>query len=228
MLKRLGRLSEAGQRLKAMGIRGAFTHLVRRALTFAPGGKGLRLFLVVLSEPRPTPEAIAAASKHTFRFASLDDLQRLLKDNSSKIVERDIVSFESGNRCLLQLDGDNLVGYTWISNSQLIDVGWGFHANLPDDMVYNYNGYTAPAYRGTAYQALRHLKILEHVRAAGKRRLLGFVDHLNYKSLQGVAKSGYQRVGVLRGISSKGKMHFSLTINESDWATATRAGPLQY
>ena len=127
----------------------------------------------------------------------------------------------------MQLDGDNLVGYTWVSNSPLIDLEWGFHANLPNDMIYNYNGYTAPAYRGTAYQALRHLKVLEHLGATGKKRLLGYVDHLNYKSLQGVAKSGYQRVGVLRGVKRNGKIHFSLTINEKDWSTATRAGPLQ-
>lgn len=180
---------------------------------------------MVLSEPQPTPRALEAAKDHTFRLATLDDLKRLMDDGDANVFERDIEAFKSGGVCLLQLDGEILVGYTWVAESRLIDVGWGFHLNLPDDMVYNYNGYTAPAYRGTAFQALRHQKVLEHFRALGKHRLLGYVDHLNFKSIRGGAKSGYQRVGVLRGIRRKGEIHFSLTINEESWSLATRAGP---
>ena len=213
--------------MRSFGARGLLTHLVRRALTIAPGGVAFRMILVVLSEPRPSPEAAAAATHHIFRFAVLDDLVRLAEARNANIFERDVASLQNGNRCLLQLDGDQLVGYTWISSSALIDLNWGFHVNLPDDMIYNYNGYTAPEYRGTAYQSLRHLKVLEHIRAEGKVRLLGYVDHLNYKSLRGVAKSGYERVGVLRGVRRKGKFRFWLTVNEGDWATVTRVGPLQ-
>jgi hypothetical protein len=180
---------------------------------------------MVLSEPRPTPQALAAASQHSFRLATLSDLERLKKDGNSNVFERDIEAFKSGSVCLLQLDGENLVGYTWVADSRLIDVGWGFHLNLPDDMVYNYNGYTAPAYRGTAFQALRHQKVLEHFRTMGKQRLLGYVDHLNFKSIRGGAKSGYQRVGVLRGSRRNGKIRFSLSMCEKSWSLATRAGP---
>ena len=219
---------QAARLIGELGLIGVFVHLGRRALVYSPGGDAFRVFLVVLTQPRPTPEATAAAREHTFRFASLDDLERLLQDPSSKIYERDIVSFKNGNRCLLQLDGEKLVGYTWVSTSPLIDIDWGFHTNMPDDMMYNYNGYTAPAYRGTAYQALRHLKVLEFTRDEGKRRLLGYVDHMNYKSLRGVAKSGYERVGVLRGIRRNGKIRFQLSVDEKGWSTATRVGPLQH
>lgn len=223
----IGRVLEVVRGMRALGPRGSVVHLARRALTTAPGGEAFRLFIVVLSEPRPTPEAAAAAKDHVFRFAELDDIERLARTKGANIFERDIVSFRDGNRCLLQLDGDKLVGYTWIGRSALIDINWGFHVNLPDDMVYNYNGYTTPEYRGTAFQALRHLNVLKLIRDEGKLRLMGYVDHLNYKSLSGVAKSGYQRVGVLRGIRRKGTIRFALTVKESDWATATRVGPLQ-
>lgn len=223
----IGRVLEVVRGMRALGPRGFVVHLARRALTTAPGGEAFRLFIVVLSEPRPTPEAAAAAQNHVFRFAMPDDVERLARIKGANIFERDIVSLRNGNRCLLQLDGDTLVGYTWISNSALIDLNWGFHVNLPDDMVYNYNGYTTPEYRGTAYQALRHLNVLKLIRDEGKFRLMGYVDHLNYKSLSGVAKSGYQRVGVLRGIRRKGTLRFSLTVREGDWSTVTRVGPLQ-
>ena len=219
------KLSKLVKKAKFLGVGGICTLLARRVLTIAPGGKAFREFLVVLSEPQPTPQAIAAASNHTFRLATLGDLEALVKDPSSNLVDRDIEAFNDGNSCMLQLDGNNLVGYTWIAQSSLIDVGWGFHLNLPDDVVYNYNGYTTPAYRGTAFQALRHLKALEHVRTLGKRRILGYVDHLNFKALRGGAKGGYRRIGVLRGIRRNGKIHFSLSMDENSWSLATRAGP---
>jgi hypothetical protein len=219
------RLSAVRSKTQTLGVNGVVTHLARRALAFAPGGEAFRMFLVVLSQPRPSPESTRAARDHTFRFATLDDLTALLADPGAEIAERDLVSFKDGNRCLLQYDGAALVGYSWISNSPLIDLMWGMHFNLPDDMVYNYNGFTTPAYRGTAYQSLRHLKLLELTRSEGKQRLLGYVDHLNYKSLRGVRKSGYQRVGVLRGIKRAGRIRFSLFIDEENWSTAIRAGP---
>lgn len=221
------KITKAFGRARELGLKGALTHIARSALSYVPGGRVSRFFLIVLDTPRPAPAAVEAAKGHTFRFATLDDLERLKQDAASHIYERDILSFKNGCRCLLQMDGEELVGYTWISSSPLIEILWGFHFNMPDDMVYNYNGYTAPKYRGTAYQGLRHLKVLEHTRAEGKRRLMGYVDHMNYKSLHGVRKSGYQRIGVLRGVHRNGRMHFSISVDERCWALAIRSGPIQ-
>lgn len=217
--------SEVRKKLGYFGIGGAITLLGRKTMILAQRGECFREFLIVLSEPRPSPKAMAAAKDHTFRMASLSDLEALSKDPASNILDRDLESFKDGCHCLLQMDGEKLVGYTWIVDSRLIDVGWGFHLSLPDDVIYNYNGYTAPEYRGTAYQPLRHLKVLEHVRAWGKYRLLGYVDHLNLKSLHGTAKSGYRRIGVLRGTRRNGQIHFALSIVDDSWSCATHAGP---
>ncbi len=221
------KMAKAFDKAWQFGVGGLLTHIARRALAFVPGGKVSRYFLIVLDTPRPAPAAVLAAKDHTFRFATLEDLERLKQKPESHIYERDIASFRNGCRCLLQIHGEALVGYTWISSAPLIEIMWGFHFNMPDDMVYNYNGYTAPEYRGTAYQGLRHLKVLEHTRAEGKRRLLGYVDHMNYKSLHGVRKSGYQRIGVVRGVNRNGQLHFSISVDESCWAAAIRSGPIQ-
>ncbi|MFT3907344.1 MAG: hypothetical protein QM718_13675 [Steroidobacteraceae bacterium] len=223
-MTQLGKIFDTARRL---GPKGLLTHLARRALTTVPGGKAFRLFLVVLDTPRPATGAAQAAKDHTFRFATLEDLERLQKDPEARLHERDIRSFRNGSRCLLQLDGADLVGYTWISSSPLIDLHWGLHFNMPDDMIYNFNGYTVPKYRGIAYQGLRHLKVLEYTRGEGKHRLLGYVDHTNYKSLHGVKKSGYRHVGVVRGTSRKGRMHFSIAVDERCWALLARSGPIQ-
>jgi hypothetical protein len=210
-----------------MGVRGAGVHAARRMLTTVPGGEVFRMFLIVLTTPRPTPAASEAAKNHTFKFASREELLRFSKLPEAKLFDRDIASFDAGNRCLLQLDREHLVGYSWVGTARLIELMWGLHFNMPDDMVYNYNGFTVPSYRGTSYQALRHLKILELSRPQGTRRLFGYVDHLNYASLRGVEKSGYQRVGTLRGVKRDGRIRFSMRVQDDAWSQLVRMGPIQ-
>lgn len=213
-------------KVRQLGVGGLLRHAARRGLTVVGGGKALRYFLFVLDTPRPVPVTGQTVS-HVFRFATLQDLERLRLDAEAHLHERDIVSFQSGCRCLLQLDGETLVGYTWCSFSSLVEIMGGFHFNMPDDMVYNFNDYTLPGYRGQAYQGLRHLKMLEHIRAEGRHRLLCFVDHLNYRSLHGVRKGGYRHIGIFRGLKHKGRAHFSLSVDEGCWASLVRSGPIQ-
>ncbi len=106
--------SEVRKKLGYFGIGGAITLLGRKALILARRGECFREFLIVLSEPRPSSRAMAAARDHTFRMASLSDLEALSRDPASNILDRDIESFKEGCQCLLQMDGDKLVGYTWI------------------------------------------------------------------------------------------------------------------
>src|SRR5207244_3125383 len=107
-----------------------------------------------------------AAKSHQFVFASPQDLERLARTPAYGISPVDIERVTNDTaRCLLQLDGEKLVGYAWIWNSRLayiedVENGVhvdGVHINLPDDTVYNYKAYTNPDYRGFGYQALRHV-----------------------------------------------------------------------
>jgi hypothetical protein len=213
---------------KQAGWHGVMIHLIRHAMVFRFSGSGSRLFLIALSEPKPTDDAAQKAAKHSFKWAEREDLSRMLSDPEAKINQRDLVSFDRGNRCLLQHDGDKLVGYTWVSLDPLIEILWGVHFNMPDDMVYNYNGFTTPAYRGTAYQALRHLKLLDLMRSEGKKRLFGYVDHMNYKSLRGTQKSGYKTVGTISGFECNKKFTFKINIDHNAWAKLVRSGPHQF
>jgi RimJ/RimL family protein N-acetyltransferase len=227
-VKPLEMIQKARSTLTQLGVRGTGIHVARRVMTTVPGAETFRMFLIVLTTARPTPAASEAAKNHTFRFASREELVAFSKQPEAKIYERDIASFDTGNRCLLQLDREALVGYSWVGTARLVELMWGLHFNMPDDMVYNYNGYTVPSYRGTSYQALRHLKILELSRPGGTRRLFGYVDHLNYASLRGVEKSGYERVGTLRGVKREGRISFSMQVQDDAWSQLVRVGPIQH
>ncbi len=213
---------------KLSGWYGVVLHIGRHLMVFSPFGRGTRLFLIVLSESRLAYKVEKTANDHIFRWATRDDLLKLMKIPSSEIKMRDLNSFDDGNRCLLQLDGEALVGYTWISLNPLVEILWGIHFNMPDDMVYNYNGYTAPAYRGTAYQALRHQKVLSLIQKEGKKRLFAYVDHMNYHSLSGTRKSGYKIVGTIKGFQTPKRLRFSIKVSQDCWAKLVRMGPHQF
>jgi ribosomal protein S18 acetylase RimI-like enzyme len=210
-------------------------HGLREALRIGRDGARYagesRKILVVLSEPRPIPRAIEAASTHTFTFASAQQLQELGRNPAYAITAADVERVSGGiARCLLQLDGDELAGYAWIWNSRLayledVENGVhidGVHINLPDDTIYNYKAYTNPAYRGYGFQALRHLQLLKLTEAEGVRRLFGYVDHFNSDSLRGVQKSGYVPVGEVRVRHRRGRATMVMDVEESFWTSTLR------
>jgi hypothetical protein len=219
-----GSWRQRAEALMKLGPRAAAAHLTRRVQLAVQGGESFRYFLVALSQPRVSPAAEAAAKGHTFRFATLEELELRARDEQGPLKPWDVEAHREGSRCLLQLEGDTLVGYAWVNPGPLVELRWGLHYNLPDDMAYNYNGYTAPAFRGTAFQGLRHVKLLELMHAQGKRRLLGWVDALNYRSLRGVEKSGYQPVGELVGLKRNGKTELKLNVDERAWSELVRMG----
>lgn len=203
--------------LRRHGLAGGIVFLLRVIVWRGYSPKSCRMFLFALSTPRP-----AVPNGHTFRFASIEDIRKYHADPAWPIRERDVQAFEKGDRCLLEFDGDTLVGFAWIAASRLVEIMWGFHFNMPDDTVYNYHSFTAPAYRGKGLQSLRHLQLLEHIKETGQHRLFGYVDHTNLDSLKGVRKSGYRRIGVLRCLRTQGRVKFSLKVSSDLWSNGQR------
>jgi len=127
-----------------------------------------------------------------------------------------------GERCLVQSDGDALVGYTWVARSPLVFVMDGVYLSLPDDTAYQYWSYTNPEYRGLGYQAARALELHRRLAAEGKRRLFLTVECTNFASLKGVRKSGFEKVGDLHMTRRGGKVRVSLKITEELWCELRR------
>ena len=135
-----------------------------------------------------------------------------------EITEMDIQRLRNGiSRCMIQMHGKVLAGYSWVWTSKLAYIDDGVYLNLPESAVYNYKGYTNPAYRGLGFQGLRHLKLLEMLKEEGVTSLFAFVDRLNTKSLHGVRKSGYQIIGELVIRHKKGRVLARLSLPEWFW-----------
>ena len=183
-----------------------------------------RVILIALSDPAPIPKAVEASKGHDFRFATFDEIVELQKDPAMDINETNVDQLKRGmTRCLLQMDGDKLAGYTWVWTSKLSLITDGFYLNLPDDTVYNYKGYTPSEYRGFGFQAIRHHKVLELLADEGVSRLFGYVDHLNHKSRRGQARSGYVDVGeLIIDHKRNGRVSVKLKVDEDFWPGVAR------
>ncbi len=194
------------------GWRGVLDSVDRRLRPYSR-----RIYLFALSTPRPNPDAVGAAATHDMRFATPDELCAIRSRPDTTLSDNDLLAARKGDRCLLQLDGSTLVGYAWIAGSSLVYIADGFYIRLPDDTIYNYKAWTNPQYRGFGFQALRHLRLLEATAAEGVRRLFGYVDAVNFNSLHGVAKSGYERVGDLRITRRGGRARVRLDVASDMW-----------
>ena len=206
---------------KARGLKHALTVIYRKIAS--PNCSHRILF--ALSKPRPVDLAIESAKDHTFKFAEVDELKKLQANPDYFISDEYVGHVANGSaRCLLQLDGEKLAGYAWIWTHKLAYIDDGFHLNLPDDTIYNFKGYTNPDYRGFGYQALRHVKLLELLKDEGVKRLFGFVEYRNLRSLSGVKKSGYERVGTLTIAENKKKQKVSMKVELDDhfWSKKAR------
>jgi hypothetical protein len=179
---------------------------------------GSRLVLVALTKPNCIERTSAASKFYDFHFASVVELEALKKYPDYEIDQLDVDRVRNGiSRCLVQFDGNQLTGYTWVWLKKLAYIADGFYLNLPDDAIYNYKALTVPAYRGYGFQGLRHLKLLELLRPEGITRLFGFVDSYNTQSFRGVKKSGFEPVGELVITKRGATVHTQLRLRADFW-----------
>lgn len=215
--------------LRQIGLKDFGGHLQAKIFDRLHSGKAFKFILIELtnSQPLSSQTSNSITSADHFHFASFDELLELSKDPMNNLVERDLASYERGSRCLLHHRGASLAGYTWVSYAPMVELRWGIHFNLPDDMAYNFNSFTLPAFRGNSCQAQRHLALMQAIQTDKKHRLFGYIDHLNYRSLRGTRKSGYQIIGTLAGIKKGKSIKFNLEVKDHAWSQQVRIGPQQ-
>lgn len=140
------------------------------------------------------------------RFATLEDLRQLQKEQKWDITTTKIQNFHDGDFCLLSYIGGVLAGYSWAHVAGQPELFPGLTVSIPEQYVYNYAGFTSPDYRGHGLQGYRHYELLNKIIYRDKQGLLGYVDARNWSSRKGQTKSGYKKVGTIWIIG--GDTHF--------------------
>lgn len=153
------------------------------------------LHIIVLERSALKPLPAQGERNISSRLATLADLERLDADPGWEIGADKLALLRGGDSCILSLVDGEVAGYTWAHTRGRPELIPGLVLSLPDDLLYNYAGFTHPRFRGVGLQPYRHHAVLEQTAWGQRRALLGYVRATNFASQHGQAKSGYRQIG---------------------------------
>jgi chemotaxis protein methyltransferase CheR len=193
----MGRKAETAKvLLRRAGPSAVFLHAVQKA-----GGALFsyeRLDIIVLAKEAVQPVNIRRPGVTSVRVAQRTDLEFMNKDGGWRLEDSKLEWPDLGYVCFLsELDGE-VAGYTWAHGLPTATLMDDLVITVPDQFVYNFDGFTHPDFRGYGLQGLRHHAVLDQPQWRGKQGLLGYVAGTNFSSKKGQSKSGYVGVGAIR------------------------------
>jgi chemotaxis methyl-accepting protein methylase len=164
-----------------------------------------RLHIIELQRPAapapqaPAPHALpasgAGASGWDTLVADEPTLRRLQSEGGWGIDDTKLALWRAGDTCLLSRVDGRIAGYTWAHTGGHPEIVPGLRLQLPAGALYNFAGFTHPAFRGAGLQSRRHLAVWTRPEWAGYDRMFGYVKATNFASRQGQGRSGYRRIG---------------------------------
>jgi hypothetical protein len=156
-----------------------------------------RLDVIVLRRSTPKVREPRCDVEISCRPAQAEDLRRMHDSGQWGIDEAKLRWPALGYMCLLSEVDGRIGGYTWAHTLPTAVLMDGLAITVPDDLIYNFDGFTHPDFRGFGLQAARHHAVLDQPGWKEKTGLLGYVVGTNYASRRGQGKSGYVRVGTI-------------------------------
>ena len=160
-----------------------------RRVPLRPIDIGKLCFLQLNGVPRVPPSMLRGSA--TVRFATVADIDELASLQDKKEIFRK--RFTEGDRCVVAIVDNRIVGYEWFSDSSIHhEAAWGYHITIPGGFVYAYDAYIDPAYRNTGVWLRFKAYLAEWMTACGKRGVLTFVDYGNWPSLRTHLRFGFQ------------------------------------
>lgn len=146
-------------------------------------------------------EAIAATDQRpanlTTRLADASTLRAMHEEGGWEVDAVKLAQHRDGDACVLSLIDGVPAGCTWVHAQGRPTLRPGLTLQLPPGALYNYAGFTRPAFRGHGLQAWRHRALLDEPAWAGHDTVWGYVRATNFASQRGQARSGYRREGSL-------------------------------
>lgn len=146
-------------------------------------------------------DAVAATAQRPVnlrtQLADEPTLQAMHDEGGWEIDDVKLAQHRAGDACVLSLVDGEPAGCTWVHTRGQPTLRLGLTLQLPTGALYNYAGFTRPAFRGHGLQAWRHRALLDEPAWAGHDTVWGYVRATNFASQRGQARSGYRRVGSL-------------------------------
>ncbi len=146
-------------------------------------------------------------SAFDFRFLSSDDVRRLsdeLKSDAKNVLKSELAALidQRQARCFAALDQGKLAAYSWFASDQVAaehNSGGskfaGIGLQLPEEMVYLFNAFVSPEYRGQSLNHSIFQKAGEQFVSDGKTRIITTTDWTNKAFQKSAHRGGFVKHG---------------------------------
>jgi GNAT superfamily N-acetyltransferase len=113
----------------------------------------------------------------------------LLEHNKEELFRK---RFATGDRCVVAVDGEQIVGYQWFSAEPFqVEERFNYKFEIPNDTIYSFDALIKPEYRLRGIWMLLQKFILEAGLCMGRQKIRVFVDYGNNPSLKAHLRFGY-------------------------------------
>lgn len=100
--------------------------------------------------------------------------------------------FAAGDRCVVAVDGEQIVGYQWFSAEPFqVEERFNYKFEIPNDTIFSFDALIKPEYRLRGIWMLLQKFILETGLCMGRQKIRVFVDYGNNPSLKAHLRLGY-------------------------------------
>jgi len=133
----------------------------------------------------------------TFRLAEAKDIQAMDKENydySQRTKKYAYERLDKGDRCLLALHKDKIVGYVWIMNGNM-ELSQFNHIPLPWNKSYIYRSFVLEKFRGMRIVNAMGAYISNELRKENKRYKIATISVTNKSSIRAFDRVGYEKIG---------------------------------
>ncbi len=136
----------------------------------------------------PIPE-VKIKKNFSIRIADYSDLPKLAKVVTPNILKNFTRFFSEEKVCLIALDKDDIIYYSWISFEQKSFV------RIKEDEAYFFDAFTLPKYRSMGIHTMMTAERLRIARQRGYDNALLIVSPRNLAALKALKKLGFEETG---------------------------------
>lgn len=150
----------------------------------------------------PGPKNVTNLSL-SFRLATKKDVDVMDKENydyDENAKKYLINRLEKGDRCILALHDNKIIGYLWVM-SDCMEITQFKHVSLSKNRAYSYKEFILNEFRGKRVHGVMYDYLIDMLKKDGKRFVVSVVDADNKLSLKTRGGGGFKIVGNIIRIS---------------------------
>jgi ribosomal protein S18 acetylase RimI-like enzyme len=136
----------------------------------------------------------------SFRLATEKDIERMDKEvyyYNRRAKRYSIERLKKGDRCVLALSKEIIVGYMWIMKD-CMELTQSKHIRISEKRAYIYNAFVPKDYRGKRILAAMDIHVIEILRKENKKYMLTTVMEDNKPPMKAKERLPWKEVGRMR------------------------------